>query len=259
MVKFFIKLRFNSWGVLRLKVIPVIDILNGVAVHAVKGKRSQYKPLQSILCNSAEPLEVAKSFKTLGFTDLYIADLDAIIDCSSDFQTLKHISETGLSLMVDAGVTNLERAQKLLDNGVSKLIVGTETLQTQSFVAEAVERFGGDHVVVSLDLKDGKLLSKKGFDGCSGPLCLLQEFKRMGVSQVIVLDLARVGSGLGVNTELVKKIIAEVTVDVYVGGGVRGIEDLVELNSIGASGALVATGLHTGKISIAELKKEGFL
>ncbi len=132
-------------------------------------------------------------------------------------------------------------------------------MQSKKFVEQAVEIFGSDRVVVSLDLKGDKVLVKLGFDGCLSPLCLLQDFKEMGVSQVIVLDLVRVGSGEGVNVDFLKKVIAEVGVDVYVGGGVRDINDLVELKNLGVSGALVATALHTGKISIDELKQEGFL
>ena len=252
--------QLNHWLVKRLKVIPVIDILNGKVVHAVKGQRQNYSPLESILFKSTEPLEVAKGFKALGFTELYVADLDAIIDCSKNFRPLKAIADkTGLNLMVDAGVTSIERAQKLFANGVSKLIIGTETLQSKKFVEQAVDILGSERVVVSLDLKGDKVLVKLGFDGCLSPICLLEDFKRMGVSEVIVLDLLRVGSGEGVNTDFLKKVIEEVSVGVYVGGGVRDINDLVELRNLGASGALIATALHTGKISIAQLKQEGFL
>jgi phosphoribosylformimino-5-aminoimidazole carboxamide ribotide isomerase len=243
-----------------LKIIPVIDILNGKVVHAVKGQRHNYKPLESILFKSTEPLEIAKGFKALGFSELYVANLDAIIDCSTNFGFFKDIAEeTGLCLMVDAGVTSIDRAKKLFECNVSKLIIGTETLQSKKFVTQAVEIFGSNRVVVSLDLKGDKILVKLGFDGCLSPICLLKDFKAMGVSQVIVLDLARVGSGEGVNLDFLKKVIAEVGVEVYVGGGVRDINDLVELKKLGVSGALVATALHTGKISIAQLKKEGFL
>lgn len=243
-----------------LKVIPVIDVLNGKVVHAVKGIRKEYQPLQSILTKSVQPSEVAKAFRNLGFSDLYVADLDAIVDCSANFKALKNIAdETGLKLMVDAGVTGIERARKLLDSGVSKLIVGTETLQSKNFVADAVRLFGSEHVVVSLDLKGDKILVKLGFDGCTDPICLLQDFKKMGVSQVIVLDLLRVGSGEGVNVEFLKNVIEDVGVDVYVGGGVRDIGDLVELKKLGASGALVASALHTGKITIERLKQQNLL
>ncbi len=243
-----------------LKVIPVIDVLRGEVVHAVRGQRSQYMPLNSPLIKSAAPSVVAEKFRELGFSDLYVADLDAIIECSSSFETLEQIAQKScLNLWVDAGVTSLERAQKLLGSGASKLIIGTETLQTKKFVQQAVQMFGSERVVVSLDLKGEKMLVKIGFDGCKSPLCLLKDFKRMGVSRVIVLDLLRVGSNEGVNVPFLKKIVDEVGLDVIAGGGVRDMADLVELKNIGVAGALVATALHIGKIDLDELKQEGFL
>jgi phosphoribosylformimino-5-aminoimidazole carboxamide ribotide isomerase len=243
-----------------LKVVPVIDILNGAVVHAVKGRRSEYKPLESVLTKSTDPIGVAEAFKTLGFSELYIADLDAIIDCRDDFAQIRQISEkTGFSLLVDAGVTGIERAHKLMKTGVVKLIIGTETLKSKAFVAEALQHFGSDHVVVSLDLKEGKVLAQPSFIGPTEPMQLLREFKNMGVRQVIVLDLSRVGSGEGVDIEFLKEAIAKTGLEVYVGGGVRDITDLIELREIGVSGALIATSLHTGEIVIADLKREGFV
>ena len=243
-----------------MKVIPVIDILNGDVVHAVRGQRKEYKPLQSILTNVISPLEVAKAFKNLGFTELYIADLDAIISGSTDFSMYKQISvQTGLKLMVDAGITSIDRAQNLFNSGVSKVVVGTETLQRKGFIKDAVKRFGSQRVILSLDLKGEKVMVKLGFDGCVTPTCLLREFKSMGLEQVIVLDLTRVGSGEGVNMDFLKSIIAEIGVDVYVGGGIRDFNDLVELQKIGVSGALVATALHNGKIPIPALKEAKFV
>jgi phosphoribosylformimino-5-aminoimidazole carboxamide ribotide isomerase len=147
----------------------------------------------------------------------------------------------------------------LLDCGVSKVVIGTETLQSKSFVGEAVRLFGSERVIVSLDLKGDKVLVKLGFAGCKSPMCLLRKFKEMGVSGVIVLDLARVGSGEGVDVVFLKKVFKEVPMDVYVGGGVRDINDLVELKELGVSGVLVATALHSGKISIEELKRADLL
>ena len=243
-----------------MKVIPVIDVLNGVVVRAVKGERSEYRPLQSILTKSVQPVEVAKEFKKIGFLNLYVADLDAITDYSTNFQPLKQIvDETSLKLMVDAGVTGFEGAQKLLDSGVSKIIIGTETLFDKNFVRDAVNFFGSERVMVSLDLKDDKLLCKLEINCYKSPLSFLWSLKDMGVSQVIILDLRKVGSSEGVNVSFLKKVIKKNEVDVYVGGGIRDINDLVELKNLGLSGALVATALHTGKIPIDELRKEGFL
>ena len=243
-----------------MKIVPVIDILNGLAVHAIRGKRSEYQQLQSSLCKSVDPLEVSMAFEALGFSELYVADLDAITGDKLNFQLFSRIAaETKLKLMVDAGVTTLETTKKLLDSGVSKAIIGTETLSNESFVAEAVRVFGSERVVVSLDLKGDRVLVRAGFNGSLNALDLLGEFKAMGVSSVIVLDLARVGSAEGVNIELLKKALATMPMGVYVGGGVRDIKDLLHLKKLGVSGVLVATALHSGKISIKELKQAGLL
>jgi phosphoribosylformimino-5-aminoimidazole carboxamide ribotide isomerase len=243
-----------------LKVIPVIDILNGVTVHAIQGKRNAYQPLQSILTRSADPLETANTFKTLGFSELYIADLDAILSGTSAFELPQSLCvPTGLSLMVDAGVSSIEQAERLLKSGVSKLIIGTETLLTMAFIAEAVEHFGSEHVVVSLDLKDRRVITKTGVDASLDPLHLLCEFEKMGVLEVVVLDLVRVGSGEGVETSFLKRAINETNLSVYTGGGVRNIADLIELKVLGVTGVLVATALHRGKLSVEDLKRYGFL
>jgi phosphoribosylformimino-5-aminoimidazole carboxamide ribotide isomerase len=161
--------------------------------------------------------------------------------------------------MVDAGITNLDRAQKLFESGISKLIIGTETLTEKSFVSEAIQLFGKDRIVVSIDLKDGKVIVKPGFDGCTETLCLLREFMEMGVSNFIILDLTKVGSSEGINTDLLKQIHQTLKLEIYVGGGARNIQDLKELKNLGVSGVLVATALHNGKITVQQLKAEGFL
>ena len=243
-----------------MKIIPVIDVLNGIAVHAVRGRRKEYQPLKSVLCNSVDPFEVAKTFKTLGFSELYLADLDAITGKQVNFEVYRRIAcETGLKLMVDAGVSDIEAAKKMLENQASKVIIGTETLRSKSFVEQAVKLLGNDRFIVSLDLLGDKVLVKLGYDGCKNTLCLLSDFRRMGVLEFIVLDLARVGSGEGVNMDFLKKTIASLGMGVYVGGGVRGVADLIELRDLGVSGVLLATALHNGKISITDLKQAQLL
>ena len=243
-----------------MRVIPVIDILNGKVVHAVKGKRNEYRPIQSILTPSSDPLTITKAFQKLGFRTLYIADLDSIIDCSTNFQTLKEVAlETKLELIVDAGITNIDRAQKLLESGVSKLVIGTETLKDEAFVSEALERFREEQVIVSLDLKGDRVITQKTFGGPTDAMALLAEFAEMGVLDVIVLDLLRVGSNEGVNTAFLEHLLDSFKLNLYVGGGVRNIEDLLSLEKLGISGTLVATSLHNGKISIQDLKSAGLL
>ena len=261
LVKFFIGKQYcRIQRRARVKVIPVVDVLGGIVVHAVRGRRREYQPLKSVLCASTGPLEVTAALKALGFGALYVADLDAITGGHQNFSLFKKIAaKTGLELMVDAGVTSLEAAEELLDNGVSKVIIGTETLLSTAFVADAVASFGSEKVIVSLDLMGDRVLSRLQPDMVVEPMTLLREFQEMGVSQIIVLDLAKVGSGEGVNKLFLNDVLKEIEAEIFVGGGVHDINDLLELNDLGVFGVLVATALHTGKISAEELKQAGLL
>jgi phosphoribosylformimino-5-aminoimidazole carboxamide ribotide isomerase len=243
-----------------MKIIPVMDILNGVVVHAVRGKRSEYQPLRSVLCDSPNPLDLASTFKALGFEELYAADLDAIMGGCPNFSILKKVVGTiGIRLMVDAGVTDLKRAKELVKSGVSKVILGTETLPSINFVETAIKSLGKESVVVSLDLKAGKVISGFELGKFGNPLSLLQEFKRMRANQIIVLDLDRVGSGEGVNMPFLKDVKRNFEGKVFVGGGIQNIKDLVELRRMGVFGVLIATALHSGRISVEELKRAELL
>jgi phosphoribosylformimino-5-aminoimidazole carboxamide ribotide isomerase len=243
-----------------MKIIPVLDVLNGVVVHAVGGKREKYYPVKSVLCASSDPVNVASTFRSLGFDELYIADLDAILSNHTNFSLYEQIKAlTDVNLMVDAGISDLEKALKVLENGVSKVIIGTETLENLDFVKEAVRLFGKDRVIVSLDLKGGKVVSRGSYIKGRDPVELAKAFHGMNVAQIIVLDLARVGMDKGLNLGIVKEVLEQTRVEVLTGGGVRDIKDLEMLRSMGVSGVLVATALHNGRLTIKKLRQFGFI
>jgi len=242
-----------------MKIIPVIDVLNGIAVHGIKGERKRYQPLKSLLCPSSEPVELASVFDSLGFTDLYLADLDAILGKSVNFNIYNQIiTKTSLDLMVDAGVSDIATVEEVLETGVSKIVIGTETLYRLDFVSHAVNTFGNDRIVVSIDQKGGKILSLSDFISM-GVLSLAQKLVDLGVRQIILLDLDRVGTEYGANQELLRNILDVTEVDLLVGGGITSLQELKELKTLDIYGALVATVLHKGKITIDELKSAGFL
>jgi phosphoribosylformimino-5-aminoimidazole carboxamide ribotide isomerase len=243
-----------------VKIIPVIDVLGGRVVHAVRGRRKEYQPLKSNLCASTDPVDVAEALKALGFSELYLADLDAITRGQANFSIFKNIADkTGLELMVDAGIDTLKKAKRVLESHVSKVIIGTETLPSTSLVAEAVGLFGSKKIMVSLDLMGDRVISGFELGALKDPVALLRAFQEAGVSQVIVLDLARVGSGEGVNVPFLREVLRNIKANVYVGGGVRDIKDLMELKDVGVFGVLLATALHSGKILPEGLKQAGLL
>lgn len=243
-----------------LKVVPVLDVLGGLAVQAFKGRREAYRPLKSVLCETAEPLSVAKAFASLGFKDLYLADLDAILKKNPDYTLYKRIAtETGLLLLVDAGVDAFDEAEKILSSGASKVVVGTETLTNPELVRHLVEALGKEKVIVSIDLMGGRVLSKAEALRRMEPRSVAGMFQRMGVIQGIVLDLSRVGSEDGPDFHTLELVVVEKEFSTIAGGGVRGLGDLNTLRRMGVSAVLVATALHTGKISMEKLREGRFI
>lgn len=244
-----------------MNVIPVIDILNGVAVHGIRGERKQYQPLKSVICKSADqPLNIASAFKSLGFSGLYLADLDAILGNSANFNIYRKIvALTGIGLMVDAGIADITKADAVLAADVPKIVVGSETLTSLDFLGQVVKVFGEDKIVVSIDLKQSKVLSASEAIAQMDALSIAQELGKIGVKQIILLDLGRVGTEHGIDMPLLRTLIEKTGVEVMVGGGIGSLRELEELRELGVSGALIATILHNGKLTVDELKSAGFL
>jgi phosphoribosylformimino-5-aminoimidazole carboxamide ribotide isomerase len=122
-------------------------------------------------------------------------------------------------------------------------------------LAAIVGAHGSDRVVFSLDLQAGQPVARTGSPDRAGPLPLVQQAVRAGVRAVVVLDLARVGSGVGVDLELGAEIRrAHPEIELLVGGGIGSARDLAGAAAAGYDGALVASALHDGGLDAASLE-----
>ncbi len=241
-----------------MQIIPVIDLKDGYVVHAKKGERDRYQKIQSVLVDSAEPLAVLKAFQDkLGCSRFYIADLDAIQRKRKPDKILSEMVRNlpDGQIMVDAGVNDLESALQVMNLGVHQLIVGSETLTGLSELASILKEVPSDRVLFSLDMKEGKVLSESEELRSLDPVSLIHRIKSMGVRQFIFLELAKVGTESGVAGEFLKGILREhPDITLLVGGGIRGVEDLISLKALGVGGALVATAFHHGRITREDLE-----
>jgi phosphoribosylformimino-5-aminoimidazole carboxamide ribotide isomerase len=237
-----------------MRVIPVIDLKSGAAVHAVRGERERYRPLRSGLVAGSEPVRVARAVReALGLGELYVADLDAIAGGSPDREVLAGLAREA-RVMVDAGVTDAAAVRPLLELGIARVVIGTETLADPAALGRLRSQLNDAPLVLSLDLRGDRVVSPDADLGRLGAAEALGVLGQAGVSEVIVLDLARVGSGAGPDVALVRELRARFPeLELLAGGGVRGLADLRALAEAGAAGALVATALHQGAIGPAEL------
>jgi phosphoribosylformimino-5-aminoimidazole carboxamide ribotide isomerase len=232
-----------------MRIVPVLDLKGGVVVHARKGQREAYAPLRSPLVDGSEPVAVAAALCALCRTStLYVADLDALAGEPADVATLSALT-TVADPWVDAGATTAERAAELARAGVARNVVGTESLGPEGD-DEDTDKEAGPRRVLSIDLRDGALISPRRELAGREAVAAAPLATALGVRELLVIDLLRVGSGSGPPLHAVEQL-ADVLpgVAIYAGGGVRHDEDLRALESAGASGALVATALHEGRIT----------
>ncbi len=227
-------------------------------MHAVRGERSRYEPVRSVLSPSSDPVAVAQAFRNrLGLAECYLADLDAIARRGSHGPIVQALAQSGLAVWVDAGVSTAAEAQRVLALGAARIIVGTETLgdvdQLTPIVGGLSEAAAGG-AVLSLDLRAGKLLGGSAAVEALDPVELATMAWRLGVRTFIVLDLSRVGTGGGVESGTALRVRQALPgAEIVIGGGVRDAGDLRALAEQGFDGALVATALHTGVLTAASL------
>jgi HisA/HisF family protein len=239
-----------------MQVLPVIDLLRGVVVRGIAGQRSEYRPLQSKLTTSVQPLDVARAIRSMfGFTNLYVADLDAIIDKQPNWNCYHALLNDGFHLFVDAGVRDVALSLELSRVGAEP-IIGLESCPSPSVLAEIVDANQGQ-VTFSLDLKNGRPLLSSDSAGWSDNIAeIIRQAVASGVSRLIVLDLADVGTSSGGQTDtLCCSLKAEFPqIGLTCGGGVRGVGDLQKCKTLGASRVLVASALHDGRLTVADLR-----
>jgi phosphoribosylformimino-5-aminoimidazole carboxamide ribotide isomerase len=237
-------------------VLPVLDVMNGVVVRGVAGRRKQYRPIVSRLTSSTQPLDVARAFREhFGLSELYVADLDAIAGQPPALEAYAALRAHGFCVAIDAGIRRAVDGEVLAATDIEAIVAGLETLAGPEELTKLCRQVGGSRVVFSLDLKDGRPLGNLAAWQETDPLALASRAVACGVRRLIVLDLARVGVGSGTGTEDLCRSLALgfPNVEVLAGGGIHSAADLERLRQCGVAGVLIASALHDGRLSRANL------
>jgi len=236
-----------------MEIIPVIDLKDGHAVHAVRGQRDRYVAVQGVLGSGEDPVALATAYRDeLGCETCYVADLDAIAGLSLHADILRALVARETILWVDAGVSSPDQGLALADLGVAKILVGSESLRSTDQLTVLAAQIDPGRLVISVDLQDGVLRAPPGVDT---PHQLVALARDVGIRDAILLDLARVGAASGPPLDLLESLRPRfLEMDFYAGGGVRHRADLEALRESGAAGTLVATAFHRGALTAADLR-----
>lgn len=240
-----------------MRVIGVLDLLGGRAVHARAGRRAAYAPVRAAagVPVDGDARALAQTYRdVLGVRELYAADLDAIQGGPPQQALVRDVAALGVPLWLDAGVADARSAHTARALGAARVVVGLETLGGYDALAAICAAVGGERVAFSLDLRDGRPLLAPALAASltaeeRSPAALAAWAADAGAGAVIVLDLARVGTGTGLDLAVLGQVRAAApAVTLLAGGGVRGPADLARLGDAGCDGALVASALLDGRL-----------
>lgn len=232
-------------------VIPVVDIRNGVAVQARAGDRANYAPLSSPLVPSPEPETALAGLMSLHpFRAVYVADLDAIERGRPNVDAVGAMAAAapGAELWLDAGVAGEEAVRSARRWGAGRVVIGSESQSAEDPGLAVRLAEAGVPVALSLDFHG---------EAFAGPPALWTD-PALWPDTLIVMTLARVGTGSGPDIARLADVKRRAGMRrVFAAGGVRGPDDLAALAEAGIAGALIATALHDGRISAADLARWG--
>jgi len=216
--------------------------MDGHVVHARFGERQLYQPVRSSLCASSEPLAVVEALLELyPFDQFYIADLDAIQGRGNHREMISLVRQRypQLKLWLDAGINQANDLHSWQDIKLD-MVIGSESLDSLTDFESIKKCCPAQNYVLSLDFT---------VQGFQGPDALLHQ-SQCWSQRLIAMTLSRVGSNSGPDEQVLKGLIDSAHGRaIYAAGGVRDLSDIQDLQQMGVAGALVASALHTGRLT----------
>ena len=233
-------------------LLPAIDIKDGTCVRLQKG---DYQTAHKVAEN---PLETALSFQKAGAEWIHMVDLDGAKDAVMVNQKifLEIAQKTNLRVELGGGIRNMETVDYYLQNGISRVILGSAAVKNPRFVERAVGKYR-DQIAVGIDARN-EMVAAEGWLDTSNVhyLDLAKKMEQIGVKTIIFTDIAKDGMLQGPNVEQLRQLNAAVSCNIIASGGVSTIEDIRRLRDERLYGAICGKALYTGGI---DLQKAIFL
>ena len=229
-------------------LLPAVDVKDGRAVRLVQGEITQ----ESIY---GAPLEVALDFQSAGATWLHLVDLDAAFGRGENSDLLAEVvGRLDINVELSGGIRDEASLTRALATGCRRVNLGTAALENPEWTARVIQEHG-DRIAVGLDVR-GHTLAARGWTQEGGDLFeTIARLERDGCSRYVVTDVAKDGTLMGPNLELLKSVCAVTNKPVIASGGIATLEDisaLAQLQSIGVEGAIVGKALYAGTFTLEQ-------
>jgi len=233
-------------------IIPAIDLLGNRVVRLTQGDERR------AVVYANDPERTAKAFEAVGATWIHVVDLDGAFGRRGVNETSveRIVRAVNVRVQLGGGVRSLDRIGHWLDRGAARVVLGSAAVEDPDLVAQAIDRYGSDKIVVGIDVKDGRA-AVHGWRVPSQirPLDLAKRMESAGVRRAVVTDISSDGMLAGPRMEASWQIAGETSLRVIVSGGVSSFKDLTSIQTQSppnVEGAILGKVLYERKIDLAE-------
>jgi len=235
-----------------MKIIPAIDLINGKCVRLSQGDYNTQK------IYNENPLAVAKTFESIGITNLHLVDLDgAKAQNIVNHDILKSIADnTNLEIDFGGGIKSDADIELAFTSGAKQVTAGTIAVKNKSMFLAWLERYTAKKLIFGADVRDGNIAIQGWQSKTEVTIwAFLDYYTRQGVEYVICTDISKDGMLAGSSLELYADILKKYPqLKLIASGGVSSISELEELKNMGIYGAIIGKAIYENKISMTELE-----
>ncbi|MCY4530214.1 MAG: 1-(5-phosphoribosyl)-5-[(5-phosphoribosylamino)methylideneamino]imidazole-4-carboxamide isomerase [Chloroflexi bacterium] len=232
-----------------MEVIPAVDIRGGKAVRLFQGDYDR----ETVFDDS--PVDAAKRWLDIGVTRLHVVDLDgAKTGEQVNIALVERIAAlSDVPVQLGGGVRTVPAAQRAIDSGVDRVIIGTAALENDEFVENLCDRLGPERVVAGVDARNGYVAVRGWVEESEIPARdLIARMEKAGVLRMVYTDITRDGTRTEPSFQQVDEALHATTLRILVAGGVSHIDHLRRLSEMGVEGAIIGTAAYTGDIDMRE-------
>ena len=204
-------------------------------------------------------MEWALKWQSLGAVHLHVVDLDAAF--TGEFKNKEVIKEivhrVKIPVQIGGGVRTREDVKaRIEDVGASRVIIGTMAIEDPDFIRWAKGRYGAERIAVGIDAKNGVVVTRGWQQQTEKDAVeLAKEVRELGIETVIYTDILRDGTLSGPNVEKTEEMVKETWMNVIASGGIKTVDDIIQVKNSGACGVILGTSLYEGTIDFKEALK----
>lgn len=234
-----------------MNIFPAVDIKDGQCVRLRQGIAHE------VTIFSSDPVAMAQQWQDLGAQWLHVIDLDgAFSGQPRNMELIRNLcAQVSIPVQLGGGIRSVQVAEKYLEAGVSRLIIGTVALEEPQLFQDLCQAFPGA-IGVSLDARDGQLKTQ-GWVADAGQRVaeVVPRLEDAGAAFIIYTDISRDGMQSGVNIPALEDLLGLTDKPVLIAGGISTLKDIQALYPLkrkGLEGIITGKAIYVGSLDLAE-------